>query len=128
MQKSKSALTKSFKDYESEVNRYLHNKHFSLTDDGHLHVYVGTKNLNLSELSSGEKHILTILGRAALSSDDGTVFVADEPELSLHLDWQRKILPSVIKLSPKSQIIVATHSPSITSKNANEINLEDCIQ
>ncbi|MEH8176267.1 AAA family ATPase [Aeromonas veronii] len=128
MQKSKSALTKSFKDYETEVNRYLHNKHFSLTDDGHLHVYVGTKNLNLSELSSGEKHILTILGRAALSSDDGTVFVADEPELSLHLDWQRKILPSVIKLSPKSQIIVATHSPSITSKNANEINLEDCIQ
>lgn len=128
MQKSKSALTKSFKDYETEVNRYLNNKHFFLTDDGHLHVFVGTRKLNLSDLSSGEKHILTILGRAALSSDDGTVFVADEPELSLHLDWQRKILPSVIKLSPKSQIIVATHSPSITAQNANEINLEDCIQ
>lgn len=127
LQMAKLSLTKTFKDYEDEVNNYLDKKkYFSLTDDGHLHIFTRNKILNLNNLSSGEKHIITILGRAALSSQDGSVFVADEPELSLHLDWQRKILPSIIKLSPKSQIIVATHSPAVTAENANEIDLEEC--
>jgi predicted ATPase len=130
MQNAKELLTKSFRDYEDEINDYFKDKKkFKLTEDGHFKIdsFMSKKRiLSFNDLSSGEKHILMILGRAALSSDLGTVFVADEPELSLHLDWQRKILPSIIKLSPKSQIIVATHSPSITAKNAHDINLDDC--
>ena len=102
-------------------------KEFILSEEGRFFVSSGTREVRLSDLSSGEKHILSILGKAALSSAEGAVFVADEPELSLHLDWQRMILPSIIKLSPKSQIIVATHSPSIHAKGATEIDLEDCV-
>lgn len=128
MQEEKSELTKSFRDYEHEVNSYLNNKkRFILNDDGKFSVYSDKRKIQLTELSSGEKHILTILGRAALSSDEGAIFVADEPELSLHLDWQRMILPSIINLSPKSQIIVATHSPSIHAPQATEIDLEECM-
>ncbi|MBU1390718.1 MAG: AAA family ATPase [Gammaproteobacteria bacterium] len=128
MQEEKYELTKSFRDYEVEVNKYLNGKKvFSLTSDGKFHVRSGSRNIRMSELSSGEKHILSILGKAALSSDEGAVFVADEPELSLHLDWQRMILPSIIKLSPKSQVIVATHSPSIYAVGATEIDLEECV-
>lgn len=130
MQNAKALLTKSFRDYELEINNYFEDKKtFKLTEDGHFDIESCTsrkKHLSFSDLSSGEKHILMILGRAALCSDEGTIFVADEPELSLHLDWQRKILPSIIKLSPKSQIIVATHSPSITAKKSHDINLEKC--
>lgn len=127
MQLEKFELTKSFRDYEKEINSYLApRKAFSITEDGMFRVRSKQRKIELSDLSSGEKHIVTILGKAALSRKDGAVFIADEPELSLHLDWQRMILPSIIKLSPKSQIIVATHSPAINAKGAYEIDLEEC--
>ncbi len=127
MQSEKQELTKIFSDYENEVNKYFNQrKIFSINEDGQFFIKAKNRAVDPNDLSSGEKHILTILGRAALSRKDGTVFVADEPELSLHLDWQRMILPSIINLSPKSQIIVATHSPAINSKYAHSIDLEEC--
>lgn len=127
MQGEKLELTKSFSDYEKEVNKYFTpRKSFAINEDGLFKVRSKTAKVELHDLSSGEKHILTILGKAALSRREGAIFVADEPELSLHLDWQRMILPSIIKLSPKSQIIVATHSPAINAKGATAIDLEDC--
>lgn len=127
MQVEKIELTKSFRDYEKEVNSYFNpRKNFYITEDGMFRTRSNLRRIDLSDLSSGEKHILTILGKAALSRKQGAIFIADEPELSLHLDWQRMILPSIIKLSPKSQIIVATHSPSIHASGAAEIDLEEC--
>ena len=127
MQNQKEHILKIFTDYENEINSYFNDsKSFSLTEDGEFKITSKRRKIKLSDLSSGEKHIITILGRATLSNSNGAVFVADEPELSLHLDWQRKILTSIKKLSPLSQIIVATHSPAIFTKGINQINLEDC--
>ena len=127
MQVEKFELTKSFREYEKEVNCYFNpRKHFNITEDGMFRTRSNQRQIDLSDLSSGEKHILTILGKAVLSRKYGSIFIADEPELSLHLDWQRMILPSIIKLSPKSQIIVATHSPSIHASGAAEVDLEEC--
>ncbi len=127
MQNQKDQIWKIFTDYENEVNSYFNDsKTFSLTEDGEFRIASKRRKIKLPDLSSGEKHIITILGRATLSNTNGAVFVADEPELSLHLDWQRKILTSIKKLSPLSQIIVATHSPAIFTRGINKINLEDC--
>lgn len=127
MQNQKDQIWKIFTDYENEVNSYFNgSKVFNLTEDGEFKITSNKRRIKLPDLSSGEKHIITILGRATLSNKNGAVFVADEPELSLHLDWQRKILSSIKKLSPLSQIIVATHSPAIFTKGTNQINLEDC--
>ncbi|RUN96892.1 hypothetical protein EKN26_17415 [Enterobacter bugandensis] len=127
MQNQKDQIWKIFTDYENEVNSYFNgSKNFNLTEDGEFKISSKKRKIKLPDLSSGEKHIITILGRATLSNANGAVFVADEPELSLHLDWQRKILSSIKKLSPLSQIIVATHSPAIFTKGINKINLEDC--
>lgn len=112
-----------FDDYERVINKFLNNKHFVLGRDGSFKVYSGARDIALKNLSSGEKHIIALLGRAALSREKGSIFIADEPELSLHLTWQRMILPSILELSPKSQIIVATHSPAIISKDSNKIDL-----
>lgn len=127
VQAEKLEATKSFRDYENEVNSYFKpRKTFNINEDGVFSVKSNKRTVELGDLSSGEKHILTILGKAALSRQEGAVFIADEPELSLHLDWQRMIMPSIISLSPKSQIIVATHSPAINAKGATEIDLEEC--
>jgi predicted ATP-dependent endonuclease of OLD family len=54
------------------------------------------------------------------------LFIADEPELSLHIDWQRKILNALLDLNPKAQIIVATHSPEIAGNfPQNIINMKN---
>lgn len=126
LESERESLWVMFGDYEQLVNQFLNNKFFKVTKDGEFRIISGTRRIQLSDLSSGEKHIIAILGRAALSKDKGSVFIADEPELSLHLTWQRKMLPSILALSPKSQIIVATHSPAIIPKNANKIDLGDC--
>lgn len=126
VQKIQAKELKVFTDYESEVNSFFKNKVFSITGDGDFEIKAGGRDIDISDLSSGEKHILTILGRVALSYEGATSFIADEPELSLHLDWQRKIIPAITKLSPNTQVIVATHSPAIFEEGAIEIDIDKC--
>ena len=64
-------------------------------------------------LSSGEKQILILLTEALLTVDEPVVYIADEPELSLHVSWQEKLLGSLVRLGGQIQVIVATHSPDI---------------
>lgn len=46
----------------------------------------------------------------------GRVVLIDEPEISLHIDWQRKLLPEIVKQLSEKQLIICTHSPIIASK------------
>ncbi|MBI1930640.1 ATP-binding protein [Candidatus Poribacteria bacterium] len=65
-------------------------------------------------LSSGEKQMLSFLCYNAFMKNS-TIFI-DEPELSLHVDWQRLLFPTLLKQGTGNQFIVATHSPFIYSK------------
>ncbi len=64
-----------------------------------------------SALSSGEKHLLKLL-LSAMEAEESSIII-DEPEISLHIDWQRKLLPTMSILNPLCQVIVASHSPEI---------------
>jgi predicted ATPase len=69
-------------------------------------------------LSSGEKQMLSFLCYNAFASD--TCLFIDEPEISLHVDWQRVLFPILLQQSTGNQFIVATHSPFIYSKYADK--------
>lgn len=72
---------------------------------------------NLTELSSGEKQVLIILTYLAFLANDQSIFMVDEPELSLHLKWQASLVESITKLTPPGcQIILATHAPEIAGR------------
>lgn len=71
------------------------------------------------ELSSGEKQLFIILGEVLLQQGKPCIFLADEPELSLHVDWQVNLVPSLRKINPRAQIIFATHSPDIVGEFQN---------
>lgn len=73
------------------------------------------------ELSSGEKQLLIILGQALLQEEKPTIFIADEPELSLHLKWQVSLTKAILNLNPNAQIIFATHSPDIIAEHQKNI-------
>lgn len=64
-------------------------------------------------LSSGEKQILVILLTALTEDMQPYVFFMDEPEASLHFEWQKSLIDMVRKLNPNAQIILTTHSPAV---------------
>ncbi len=65
------------------------------------------------QLSSGEKQMLVILMTVLVQDNKPSILIMDEPEISLHLDWQRKLIQYIKELNPNVQIILATHSPGI---------------
>ncbi|MBD1362884.1 AAA family ATPase [Mucilaginibacter sp. ZT4R22] len=81
-----------------------------------------------SQLSSGEKQLLILFTEALLQKRSKSIFIADEPELSLHISWQRKVISTLQLLNPNSQIILATHSPEIVGPlKSKTINMKDII-
>ena len=63
-----------------------------------------------------EKQLLILFIEALLQRQRPFIFLADEPELSLHISWQRGILSAIRSINPNAQIVVATHSPEIAGK------------
>ena len=82
--------------------------------DDAIEIAIAGKGLSLSALSSGEKQLLKIL--VATVNAGASVILVDEPELSMHVDWQRRLIPSMRTLNPLAQLIVATHSPEIMAE------------
>lgn len=69
--------------------------------------------ITLDLLSAGEKQLLLILLTVFLMDEQPYVLLMDEPELSLHIEWQRELIKSLRILNPSCQFIITTHSPSI---------------
>ena len=64
-------------------------------------------------LSSGEKQLLVILLTALVQDNRPGVLFMDEPEISLHIEWQKRLITLIRTLNPNVQIILCTHSPAI---------------
>ena len=65
------------------------------------------------QLSSGEKQILAILLTVLVEDDPPYVLFMDEPEVSLHIEWQKRLIDLILELNPNVQIILTTHSPAL---------------
>lgn len=64
-------------------------------------------------LSSGEKQILAILLTVLVEDNLPYVLLMDEPEVSLHVEWQKRLIDLVMELNPNVQVILTTHSPAV---------------
>ena len=65
------------------------------------------------QLSSGEKQMLAILLTVLVEDDLPYVLFMDEPEVSLHIEWQKRLIDLIVELNPNVQIILTTHSPAV---------------
>ncbi len=65
------------------------------------------------QLSSGEKQVLAILLTVLVEDEQPYVLFMDEPEVSLHVDWQQRLIDLILELNPNVQIILTTHSPAV---------------
>lgn len=101
-------------EYKKTVNSFFKNKEIDI-EDGEVAIKLAGSDQQVKPrmLSSGEKQLLILLTQALLSENKPVIYLADEPELSLHIGWQKKLIESINNLGYESQIIVATHSPDI---------------
>ncbi|MDY0207129.1 MAG: AAA family ATPase [Pseudomonas sp.] len=113
----------------SELSGFITDKQFVFI--GGVLTIESSRNIDIFKLSSGEKQLLILLIEVLLQRNKPYIYLTDEPEISLHIEWQRKIIPTVKKLNTSAQIIVATHSPEVASKYKESIiNMKDitCLQ
>lgn len=123
-------LRSPIKRLESITSNFLKEgrKQIIIADDGEIKVKLSNNKLaNVFELSSGEKQIIIMIAHLIFEEDQkpSGVFIIDEPELSLHIAWQEIFVDSIMEASPKTQFILATHSPSIISKVKREKYCQD---
>lgn len=65
------------------------------------------------QLSSGEKQLLVILLTVLVQDNQSGVLFMDEPEVSLHVEWQQRLINLIRELNPNVQIVLTTHSPAM---------------
>lgn len=86
------------------------------------------KELTPYMLSSGEKQLLILLSEILLQRHLPAILIADEPEISLHVVWQSRLVESLRRLNPTAQILIATHSPDIVGRSPEKaIDMEELL-
>lgn len=102
---------------QNEFNNITANNKNMKIDDKGIIIDVNGCEHSISELSSGEKQLLTQLTCLIIDSYNRDIFFIDEPEVSFNVMWQEKYIEMLKKCAPDTQFIIATHSPSIVSEH-----------
>lgn len=133
-------LIESYKEYEwidealdefcITCNRYLQGKKFKY-DKHTVSVFIESETnkqkIPLRLLSSGEKQIVSLFAHLYLTDQSRYIILFDEPELSLSIEWQERLLKDIKSTNKIEMLIAVTHSPFIISEefavNANSMEL-----
>lgn len=77
--------------------------------------------LKLTDLSSGEQNLIVLLSAILFGNEESEIVLIDEPEISLHVAWQRSFLDALKEVSTLTQkkFLIATHSPQVVGKYLN---------
>lgn len=112
------------KKFVSVCNKYLVEKHFKYDESNlKLNLYNDRSKdiINIDNLSSGEKQLISIFSRLYLENSDSCIILFDEPELSLSIEWQANLLPDIMHSGKCSKLIAVTHSPFIFENEYDEL-------
>ncbi|KAA0983775.1 ATP-binding protein [Pseudomonas sp. ANT_J28] len=114
-------------DFFEKINRFFlqTNRTLIWNDKEYFHLKLGNgSEVSWAEFSKGEKTLLAILLITFLYKDRA-MFIFDEPDLSLHIEWQEMLFPVLSEIAPNAQFIIATHSPALILNTSSEqvINL-----
>ena len=126
--KKREIHTEQIEQYLSSVNAFLKDSgkllHFDSEGSLSLKIDGVEGSRNTQSLSSGEAQLFIILAHLFFNrrAQNANVFIIDEPELSLHVQWQELFVSSILHANPTVQYVLATHSPSIILDN-----IEKCI-
>lgn len=126
-QKERADILEPIRTYVETVGQYLKDKVMEFDPStGELTTMLKygkdkKRRLSIYSLSSGERQLLILLTETLLQQKRPFVYIADEPELSLHIEWQRNLINSIRELNPNAQIIFATHAPEIAANHPKKL-------
>lgn len=105
--------------FVNTCNKYLNDKHFAYNPSNlTLRIHMNDteddpKSVMLTQLSSGEKQIVSLFSKLYLESGEKSIVIIDEPELSLSIRWQQLLLPDIMRSQNCKFLLTVTHSPFI---------------
>lgn len=102
--------------FKEIINHRFTYKKIQISNENGFHFIDEDKELvYLNSLSSGEQHELVLIFQLLFKVRSGSYVLIDEPELSLHVSWQKQFLNDLAKITKLSSfdVIIATHSPQI---------------
>ncbi|UOQ47205.1 ATP-binding protein [Gracilibacillus caseinilyticus] len=108
-----------FDNLKMTLSKFL-NKKVEL-EDGNLIFIKKGRILKYEDLSAGEKQLVALFVYTKLSADNESIVIIDEPELSLHIKWQRELIEALMDGENDKQFIISTHSPFIISNSHKHI-------
>ncbi|MBO4986007.1 MAG: AAA family ATPase [Bacteroides sp.] len=112
LQASSLSLPKrKFQDMMDDLFSYTRKKIDRKSNE--IRFYQDEELLSPYKLSSGEKQMLVILLTALVRDGEHSVLFMDEPEASLHVEWQQRLIAMLRELNPNQQLILTTHSPAV---------------
>jgi|JI10StandDraft_1071094.scaffolds.fasta_scaffold81257_4 predicted ATPase len=117
-------LSKRLSTFERLMNEFLSGKTLSIDARSGLRILDSTgRALSETQLSSGEYHLLYLMVSALVVRRRGTVMAIDEPEMSMHIKWQRKLVKALCECAAgaEPQFLFATHSPDIAAEFAENM-------
>ncbi|MCF2150556.1 ATP-binding protein [Desmonostoc muscorum LEGE 12446] len=111
--------------FETTINKlFFRDKYIRLHVRDGLKIFTEEgKELSPETLSSGEKQLLLLFCNTLTARDKATIFIIDEPEISLNIKWQRQLIRALLELTKGSQVqfILATHSIELLSQYNNNV-------
>ncbi len=112
-----SEKLKRFVSIINDKNVFSDKKMVFKSDEGMVFVLKNNKTIPIDKLSSGEKNTFILFYELIFSCDKNSMLLIDEPEISLHVSWQRQFIDELYEICKmrELQAIVATHSPDIVS-------------
>jgi predicted ATPase len=116
-------IDNSIKKFESINNSYLTGKKV-VYDESKVTISIVQQRSNqaieLKNLSSGEKQIISLFTKIFFNEAKNIIVLFDEPELSLSMEWQKKLLPDILRSKNCQLLISVTHSPFIFDNELDE--------
>lgn len=134
--KSQHLYDSAIKDFVKVCNGYFNDKHYVYDESTvDLRIFRNQnkeikEEVSLSQLSSGEKQIVSLFAKIYLEPSENFIVLFDEPELSLSVFWQKKLLPDIINSNRCDFLLAVTHSPFIFENDLvkNTIGLKEFME
>lgn len=115
--------------FVSTINKFFNDKYAELEVRTGLQIKTKDgREIPSESLSSGEKQLLLLLCNTLTARDKATIFIIDEPEISMNIKWQRQLIRALLDCTKGSpvQFILATHSIELLAQyKSNVVKLED---
>ena len=109
-------ISKQLRLLKEIINNRFQHKQFTINKQGGFIILSSDNDpIPIASLSSGEQHELVLFYRLLFHVQPNSLILIDEPELSLHVDWQRNFLNDIQRITELRDfdVLMATHSPMI---------------